>query len=108
MQPGPLHAHSSVLFASSLPIFHPTLGEGHGCFSPFAARAEKDEGLGWDIDGAAQGAALTATVRAPPQQHLQKIKACSKNSKREELVGWTSGGQKQLLLLSRQEVKEER
>lgn len=43
----------------------------------------------------------------PPRQHLQKIKACSKNSKREELVGWTSGGQKQLLLLSRQEVKEE-
>lgn len=72
MQPGLLRAHSSALFASSPPIFHPTLGEGYVCLPPFAARAEEDEELGWGMDGAAQGAASTAPAPTPPQAAFAK------------------------------------
>lgn len=73
----------------------------------------KDEGKRGGLDGDSSehgGAASTSPAPASPGspgQQLQKIKAHSKNSRREELVGLTSGGQKQLLCLSRQEVKEE-
>ena len=42
-----------------------------------------------------------------PGSHCKRSKRTAKIAKGEELVGLTSGGQKQLLLLSRQEVKEE-
>lgn len=86
------------------------LGSAAQISFPFTGRTKGSEG-GLDGDSSEHGGAAT-TSPAPafpgsPGQQLQKIKAHGKNSRREELVGLTSGGQKQLLRLSRQEVKEE-
>lgn len=53
---------------------------------------------------------LTPAPHVPPaclSSRCKRSKRTAKIAEGEELVGLTSGGQKQLLLLSRQEVKEE-
>lgn len=99
-------AHTEVY--STLPILSAGL-----CSPDLLPLYRKDEGKQGGLDGDSSehgGAATTSPAPASPGspgQQLQKIKAHGKNSRREELVGLTSGGQKQLLRLSRQEVKEE-
>lgn len=99
-------AHTEVY--STLPILSAGL-----CSPDLLPLYRKDEGkrggLGWGQLRAWWGSNHQPSPCLPrlPGQQLQKIKAHGKNSRREELVGLTSGGQKQLLRLSRQEVKEE-
>lgn len=61
--------------------------------------------------GGGMAASTTPTPVCLPPASLgsccKRSKHTAKIAKREELVGLTSGCQKQLLLLSRQEVKEE-
>lgn len=81
-------------------LFPPPLPTSLLCFSAHS--------LG-GLKGASQHP-LTPAPHVPPaclSSRCKRSKRTAKIAEGEELVGLTSGGQKQLLLLSRQEVKEE-
>lgn len=98
------HHHSPTSF----PFFHPTFWVGFPSLLMKSKGKRGGEACGL---GRGHGSIYCPWSCVPPPTPLgspcKRSKRTAKIAKGEELVGLTSGGQKQLLLLSRQEVKEE-